>query len=315
MSYKEKYLKYKTKYSLLKEQIGGSFIKGDYDDDSPTALFKYTSSISDMEFFHSYAECMQDLYINFYENNSPYMLDNFNYYGFFLYIMLKIRIYLWFWEDRNDAVNTFLRNTNGFITYPELAPAIEQIIPYSTSGGYNGNDKFITDPFIAVIELLIYKNLLEKRDTFRNNISKSITISQKMSDELRNDDEFLKNKLIKIKIEQKSLPTDDRRFNQYLNEQIDKIAFQLHVNKNGAFSPFNRDVIQEYKKYYKDKQNIERLETEIKKLHSKLAAVAAKIRVNEIGYLNQDLDITTLHERFQIEFSKLDELLHFERVI
>ena len=62
MSYKEKYLKYKTKYSLLKEQIGGSFIKGDYDDDSPTALFKYTSSISDMEFFHSYAECMQDLY-------------------------------------------------------------------------------------------------------------------------------------------------------------------------------------------------------------------------------------------------------------
>jgi hypothetical protein len=229
--------------------------------------------------------------------------------------MLKIRIWLWFWEDRNDAVNTFLRNTNGFITYPELAPAIEQIIPYSTHGGYNGNEKFITDPFISNLDLQINTILLEKRDTARNNISKSITISQKMSDQLRNNDEFLKDKLIKIKIEQKSLPTDDKRFNQYLNEQIDKIAFQLHINKNGVYSPFNRDVIQEYKKYYKDKQIIERLETEIKKLHSELAAVAAKILVGDTIYLKSYPDVEILHYRFQDEFNKLDEILHFEGVI
>jgi hypothetical protein len=43
MSYKEKYLKYKTKYSLLKEQKGGHFLTDDdYDKDPSYAMFNFS---------------------------------------------------------------------------------------------------------------------------------------------------------------------------------------------------------------------------------------------------------------------------------
>jgi hypothetical protein len=43
MSYKEKYLKYKTKYSLLKEQKGGHFLIGeDYFDDTSYGMFNFS---------------------------------------------------------------------------------------------------------------------------------------------------------------------------------------------------------------------------------------------------------------------------------
>ena len=74
MSYKEKYLKYKTKYSLLKEQKGGggNFLTGDdYKNDPSYGMFNFSNeflekdldvSILYTSFFHCYAE----MYVSFY---------------------------------------------------------------------------------------------------------------------------------------------------------------------------------------------------------------------------------------------------------
>jgi len=316
MSYKEKYLKYKTKYSLLKEQIGGSFIIGDYDPASPTTLFDYDSVIANnILFFNSYYECFQDIFINFYENHSQYNLDNFFNYTSFLYNMLKIRVYLWSLESYTDSNNTFLRNTGAFITYPELAPAIEQIEPYTTTGGYDGNVTFITNPFVANFEFNIHNKLLEMIDQAHNNINASIPhMSQDMTNQLQTNKTDLQSIITDINRQGNRLPKDDSTFNKYLDTKITEITLNINRTRNGVNSPFRDDAMKDYKEYYRRIQIIERLKFEITKLYSELADVAAKIRDGD-RYLSNDPNFGILHSRFQTEFDILEGQLQMHQII
>ena len=73
MSYKEKYLKYKTKYSLLKEQKGGGnfLTDDDYDKDPSYAMFNFSpefleKNINISTLCISFFQCYATMYVSFY---------------------------------------------------------------------------------------------------------------------------------------------------------------------------------------------------------------------------------------------------------
>ena len=308
MSYKEKYLKYKTKYSLLKQQIGNGFIIGELDT-NPPILFDYTEGkiIGHVQFVNSYYELLKDLYINFYENL------NFSNFAIFLYYMFKIRIYLHIWESIKIANSEVDNKNQNTLNYSQLVEKIKQLPIYTTRTGNDGNFFFIKDSFVAHIESDISRELLAQHDNFSRTILNIIGPLMRYRINLQLED--TKREL------QKNEQELEREVHQFESMIIEPFIQHLYTNIHTILQRqygivFASNIIEEFKEYYINIQKQDRIEKEIIFLFENLENVRNKLVLDrDSRYPDSEKDVVTLHTRFLIEFDILREMLIRENIL
>jgi hypothetical protein len=195
-----------------------------------------------------------------------------------------------------------------------LAPAIKAIKPYKTEEGIDGNELFINIPFIAEKNMDIIDNVkMEKKYIEFNGEFTDMETSQ-----FSEEDTGQLKKLIRQK--------DDAKFNEYLDTEITEI-----INKESQINLlFCPNILQEYKKYYKEIQIIERIEREIKNLYMGLSNNLPKSKyirdmLGNLGliwdektgaeYDEYEHRLNILHNRIHLEFANLHNYLQNHKLI
>jgi hypothetical protein len=302
MSYKEKYLKYKTKYSLLKKQIGGSFIFGDYSRLPALFNFDLTQHYTiKYEFYvKSFYDCYLELYSMFYKRDD-FNINNLDYsYSIFtsiLDIMIKIRVFL---DEMIDILIEKIKQLyDDFISTevdPRFLQNIETIIFHDTDKQEKNEDELLIDSFyIANIEDSLYFYLKNNaRNYLYNRLSKEqvelASLNNKISQN-RQESKYIvkqynskKEKLLALN------KLNDDKFDKYFTET--KKEYNIDIDKNP-------DFVEKFKQYYKFKQNKDKINIKLKILLEKLQIEYQKLepsKKEQEPLENQNLN--TLYDRF-----------------
>ena len=311
MSYKEKYLKYKTKYSLLKKQIGGGFIFGEYKYDDRIllpALFNfdlnqhYTKKYE--VYLNSFYECYLDLYSMFYKREDFNINNRDNSYSIFtsiLDIMIKIRVFL---DEMIDIlINNIKQLYDDFISkkvVPRFLQNIETII-FHDKQKKNEDELLIDSFYIANIEELLYKNLknnakenlkyrLSEDEVELKTLKREISQNTQESTEIVSQYNSKKEKLLALN------KLNDDKFDNYFtetkNKEQNKEEYNIDIDKNP-------DFVENFKQYYKFKQNKDRINIKLNILLEKLQIEYKKLepsKKEQEPLENQNLN--TLYDRF-----------------
>jgi hypothetical protein len=184
MSYKEKYLKYKTKYSLLKEQKGGGnfLTEDDYREDPSYAMFNFSEEFLERDInittlVTSFFYCYVQMYISFYHLN----IFNGNRQLFLNYIefLKKMIIITNFFRIAreltkmidNIEINIYksiLCNTS--INPKKFLSELKSIYPDTRGNGY---DIFGDDIYPIDKEIELWNNLIVNFPTFETFIQQN----------------------------------------------------------------------------------------------------------------------------------------------
>ena len=235
MSYKEKYLKYKTKYSLLKEQKGGGnfLTDDDYDKDPSYAMFNFSPDFLEQKidvpilcgsFFHCYVK----MYVSFYHH------DKFN--GdrqlFLNYIefLKKFIVITNFFRIARELTKTIdyqeIQIYKIILSNPSINPKKFLSELKSIDGGQDdAHDIFDDDIYPVDTEIELWHNLAFNFPTFKtyiqNNSTHPTTVIVERNNALDRDKktfEYERDQLFKKKRDDD--PINSKPFLDYLNKQI-----------------------------------------------------------------------------------------------
>jgi len=305
MSYTEKYLKYKTKYALLKKQIGGGFIMGEYDDTNPIPLFDYIRRPTQTEFITSYFECYKELYIHFC--NDPDWSDYFIHYTDFLFLILQIRVLLDLWQTHTNYISTTRAQRENQTTYPRLLPIIEAIKPYFD------NDLYIHKEFMEDAGINFYNEVLPKHDEVITYLRTNIPhMTLDMSDRLRRDNQQLHEKIDEIRMKkQVSTRLNHEAFNYRLRDTI-KTIIKDNTQINLRANP---QLLDNYVRYYKNIQKLEIIELDIRYLLRLMGEISVKLIDDQFKFDTGTHPLKTLYYRYGYEVNTLKTELEGKKII
>jgi hypothetical protein len=239
MSYKEKYLKYKTKYSLLKEQKGGGnfLTEDDYHEDPSYAMFNFSEEFLERDInisilLNSFFQCYAQMYISFYHldifnGNRQLFLNYIEFLKKFILITNFFRIAREL-TKRIDDIEIKIYKSILCSTSINPKKFLSELKSISTDIRGDPHDIFMYDIYPIDKEIELWNNLISNFLTFETFIktnSKHPTTDIVERDKALNYDrrtfEYEKKWLVdKRRSADIDDPINSKLFLDYLNEQI-----------------------------------------------------------------------------------------------
>ena len=275
MSYKEKYLKYKTKYSLLKEQKGGGnfLTDDDYDEDLSYAMFNFSPDFLEKKidgpilcgsFFHCYVK----MYVSFYHhdifNGDRQLFLN---YIEFLKKFIVITNFFRIARELTKTIDTLeIQIYKNILLSTSINPNPKKFLSELKSIFYDpddGFDIFYDDIYPVDKEIELWHNLAFNFPTFKtyiqNNSTHPTTVIVERNNALDRDRrtfEYNRDELFKKKRDD---PINSKPFLDYLNEQILTICSKNELDYQDIYKDYYININRREHIVMKMDHNIEQL--------------------------------------------------------